>query len=65
MYMLRIYGNPEPIKYIQVRSLGRRLAEWYYEEGGDILLTEMNQKLYENFARELDNMVTHGEKRNK
>jgi hypothetical protein len=63
MYMLRSYGNPEPIKYIQIRSLGRRLAEWYYEEGGSVFLTEMNQKMYENFVREVDNMVKQRERR--
>ena len=39
-------------------DLKTKFTEWYYLEGGGIFLTEIDQKMYTNFVREIECLIT-------
>jgi hypothetical protein len=53
MLILNFHDASDNNSYYQLANLKTKMTEWYYLEGGGIFLTEINQKLYINFLREI------------
>lgn len=57
MLIFSFYAGSESLSCNELIMLLRQMSKWYYEEGGGIFLTEINQKLYQYMNIEIEKKI--------